>query len=153
MFHVCVFHPCSVFLAVYSVLCLFYLTSCVCVCHLSFGPSAWMPWSQARLGFLSIAPQPVPVPSVLGALVVWIQKQNKKTLNRWLTNKKCENEYFGNPHQYLGRCVSWFNLLPASWYFFFQISIDILVLKVPVSTFRWKETMENEIGNWDQVTI
>ena len=33
MFHVWLIHPCSVFLDVYAVLCLFYLTTCVCVCH------------------------------------------------------------------------------------------------------------------------
>ena len=34
----CVLRPCSVFLRVYSVLCLFHLTTCVCVCHLFYGP-------------------------------------------------------------------------------------------------------------------
>ena len=33
LFHVCVLHPCSVFLDVYSTLFLFYLATCVCVCH------------------------------------------------------------------------------------------------------------------------
>ena len=37
MFHVCFIHPCSVFLDVYSVLCLFYSTTCVCVCHVFYG--------------------------------------------------------------------------------------------------------------------
>jgi len=54
-----VLHPCSVFLEVYSVLCLFYLTSCVCVCHLSHGPFAGVPSSQALPGFLVTAPPPV----------------------------------------------------------------------------------------------
>jgi len=35
---VCVLQPCSVFLRMYSVLCLFYLTTCVCVCHSFHGP-------------------------------------------------------------------------------------------------------------------
>ena len=38
LFHVCVHHPCSVFLDVYSVLCLFYLTTRVCICHSFHGP-------------------------------------------------------------------------------------------------------------------
>ena len=33
LFHVCVLHLCSVFIDWYSVLFLFYLTTCVCVCH------------------------------------------------------------------------------------------------------------------------
>jgi len=40
-------HPCPVFLDVYSVLCLSYLTSCICVCHLSHGPFVGVPTSQA----------------------------------------------------------------------------------------------------------
>ena len=34
----CALHPCFVFLDEYSVLCLFYLTTCVCVCHSFHGP-------------------------------------------------------------------------------------------------------------------
>ena len=42
----CVFHPCSLFLDVHSVLLLFYLTTCVCVC-LSF-PGPWRECLRAR---------------------------------------------------------------------------------------------------------
>jgi len=66
------------FLDVHSFLCLFYLTSCVCVCHLSHGPFAGVPSSQALQGFLITAFPPVLVPAVLGALAVWMQNQKKK---------------------------------------------------------------------------
>jgi len=33
MFHVWFIHTCTLFLDVYVVLCLLYLTTCVCVCH------------------------------------------------------------------------------------------------------------------------
>ena len=68
------------FVDVYLVLCLFYLTSCVlvCVCHLSHGPFAGVPSSQALPGFLITAPPPVLVPDVLGAPAVWIQNPKKK---------------------------------------------------------------------------
>ena len=39
---------------------------------------AGVPSSQALLGYLITAPPSVCVPAVLGTLVVWIQKQNKK---------------------------------------------------------------------------
>jgi len=81
LFHVCFLHPCSVFLDVYSVLRLFYLTSCVCVCHFSHGPFAGVPSSQALPGFLITAPPPVFVPAVLGVLAVWIQNPKKKGKN------------------------------------------------------------------------
>jgi len=66
-------------LDVYSVLFLFYLTTCVCVCHLFHGPLREC--LRAR-GSLITAPPCVLVPAVLGALAVWIQNQNKtkKTL-------------------------------------------------------------------------
>ena len=66
------------FLDVYSVAGLFYLTSCVCVCHLSHGPFAGVPSSQVLPGLLTTAPPPVLVPAVLGALAVRIQNQGKK---------------------------------------------------------------------------
>ena len=53
LFHVCVLHPCSVVLDVYSVPCLFYLTTCVCVCHL-FQTTFMRPRSIARVPFDSV---------------------------------------------------------------------------------------------------
>ena len=76
----CVPYPCSVFVDVYSVLCLFYLTPCVCICHLSHGPFAGVPSSQALPCFLITAPPPVLVLAVLGALGVWIPNQKMKKL-------------------------------------------------------------------------
>jgi len=44
------------------------------------GSIAGVPSSQALPGFLITAPPSVCVPAVLGALAVWIQKQNKKNI-------------------------------------------------------------------------
>ena len=56
LFHVCVLHPCSVFLDVYSVLFFFCLTSCVYIYHLSHGPFAGVSSNQTLPGFLITTP-------------------------------------------------------------------------------------------------
>jgi len=58
---------CSVFLDVYFVLCLFYLNTCVCVCHPFHG--SLRECLRARR-FLITAPPSVCVPAVIGALAV-----------------------------------------------------------------------------------
>jgi len=73
-----VVHPCSVFLHVYGVLCLFYLTTCVCVCHSSYGPlRKCLRARRFRCRNKVTAPPSVCVPDVIGALVVWIQNKTK----------------------------------------------------------------------------
>ena len=70
--------PC--FRDVYGVLCLFYLTTCVCVCHSSYGPSqeylrARHFWASLLLHFHLCS-----FLTVLRALAVWIQNQKKNPL-------------------------------------------------------------------------
>ena len=81
------------FLDVYSVLCLFYLISFVCFCHLSHGPFVGVPSSQALPGFLITAPSPVLIPAVHGTLAVWIQNQKNK--NTFHPTQEAEYRFSG----------------------------------------------------------
>jgi len=76
--HVCALHPCSVFLDVYGVLCLFFLDYLCMRLPFFLWSIAGVPSSQVLPGFLVPAPPPVPIPAVLGALAMWIHNQKLK---------------------------------------------------------------------------
>ena len=85
----CVLRPCSVFLDVCDVLCLFYLNTCVCICPSFHG--LLRECLRARLfrvtlpSSLVTAPPSVCIPDVIGALAVWIQNPKKTYLQEVLS--------------------------------------------------------------------
>jgi len=70
----CVLRPCSVFL---DVLCLFYLNTCVFVCHSFHGPLRECLRARRFQATLFIAPPSVYVSDVIGALACGFQTQTK----------------------------------------------------------------------------
>jgi len=104
---VCVRHPCSVFLDVYSVPFLFYLTTCVCVCNSFYGPMRECLRVRRFQVFLITAPPSVLALAVLGALGVWIQNGKKNIKLKGLISSM--KAYMENPfpHTWWVKSANW----------------------------------------------